>query len=187
VHSHEHSAKGPGGVTPRQRPWAVNIGASNYTILVKRRILLLLLIAAFAKLPVSGEESSDEQAIRDLVRQYVDAREHADAGAIEPLFTKDADQLVSTGEWRKGRDAVVEGTVQSSRNTRGTRSISVESIRFLRPDVAIAEGPYQIRGSQESSSRSMWTTLIVTRDSGHWHIAAIRNMLPAPAQPKSNP
>ena len=42
--------------------------------------------------------------------RYVDARDRKDAKATEALFTADADQLVSSGEWRKGRDAVVRGT-----------------------------------------------------------------------------
>ena len=48
-------------------------------------------------------QSTDEAAIRDVVKKYVDARERRDPKSIEALFTADADQLVSTGEWRKGR------------------------------------------------------------------------------------
>ena len=44
--------------------------------------------------------ASDEAAVREVVRKYVDARESIDAKAIEALFTADADQLVSSGEWR---------------------------------------------------------------------------------------
>jgi len=45
-----------------------------------------------------------------VVAKYVDARERIDPKAVEPLFTSDADQLVSSGEWRRGREAVVRGT-----------------------------------------------------------------------------
>jgi uncharacterized protein (TIGR02246 family) len=41
------------------------------------------------------------------VSRYVDAREARDPKALEALFTPDADQLTSSGEWRKGRDEVV--------------------------------------------------------------------------------
>ena len=54
----------------------------------------------------------DETAIRAVVSKYVDARQQSDARAIEALFTADADQLVSSGEWRKGCDAVVCGTLK---------------------------------------------------------------------------
>jgi len=32
--------------------------------------------------------------------------------------------------------------------------------------------------------RKMWSTFVMTRDSNGWRIAAIRNMLPAPATPR---
>ena len=38
------------------------------------------------------------------------------------LFTADANQLVSSGEWRRGRDAVVKGSLASSQQTQGTRT-----------------------------------------------------------------
>ena len=126
---------------------------------------------------------NDEAAIRVVVSKYVEARERIDPKAVEELFTSDADQLVSSGEWRKGRDAVVSGTMASSRNSGGKRSITVESIRMLSPDVAIADGRYELAGLAGGATRSMWTTLVLKRAGKGWRIAAIRNMLPAAPAP----
>ena len=126
-------------------------------------------------------QSSDEKAIRAIVQKYMDARESQDARAVEALFTSDADQLVSSGEWRKGRSDVVRGTLASSKNSGGKRTITVTSIRFLAPGVAMADGRYELAGLAGGDSRKMWTTLVLTRGSDGWRIAAIRNMLPAPA------
>ena len=68
---------------------------------------------------IPATNPGDEAAIKDVVARYVDARDHKDAKATEALFTADADQLVSSGEWRKGRDAVVRGTMASSESQRG--------------------------------------------------------------------
>jgi uncharacterized protein (TIGR02246 family) len=130
-----------------------------------------------AQSPTGG--GNEEAAIRDVVQKYVDAREATDAHAIQVLFTSDADQLVSTGEWRKGRDAVVRGTLASSQKSGGKRSITVESVRLLAHDVAIADGRYEITGMADGADRRMWTTLVLTRGRDGWRIAAIRNMLPA--------
>jgi uncharacterized protein (TIGR02246 family) len=124
---------------------------------------------------------SEDAAIREVVQKYVDAREHMDARAIEALFTSDADQLVSTGEWRKGRSEVVSGTLASSRSSGGKRTITLQSVRFLAPGVAIADGRYEIKGLAGGETRAMWTTLMLTRGADGWRIAAIRNMLPAPS------
>ena len=133
----------------------------------------------FAQTNVSG---NDEAAIRAVVSKYVDARERSDPQAIAALFTSDADQLVSSGEWRRGRDAVVRGTMESSRSTGGRRSITLESVRFITPEVAIADGRYELTGLAGGATRNMWTTLVLKRTESGWRIAAIRNMLPtAPA------
>ena len=113
----------------------------------------------------------------------MDAREKQDPKAVESLFTNDADQLVSSGEWRKGRPAVVKGTLNSSKQTGGKRTITLESIRFVTPDVALADGRYRLAELAGNTQRDMWTTLLLTRTAGHWRISAIRNMLPAPPAP----
>jgi uncharacterized protein (TIGR02246 family) len=147
-----------------------------------------VLFFALPWLPLMAQAPpADEAAIRAVVAKYVDARELKDPGATEALFTRDADQLVSSGEWRKGRDEVVRGTMASSQRTGGTRTITVESVRFLARDVAIADGRYELTGMAGGESRKMWTTLVLTREGGLWRIAAIRNMLPASPAPAPRP
>ncbi len=145
---------------------------------------LLLCVVAFAMaVSLFGQGSSNaagEGAIREVVQKYMDARDRRDAAALAALFTSDVDQLVSSGEWRKGREAVVKGTLESSQSTGGKRSITVESVRFLAPDVALADGRYELTGLANGGTRKMWTTILLKHDPDGWHIAAIRNMLPAP-------
>lgn len=137
---------------------------------------LIPIFAAILTIPAFAQ-NADEAAIREVVEKYVAARDSIDARAIEALFTGDADQLVSSGEWRKGRAEVVRGTVASSKKENSKRTITIESIRFLDRDVAIADGRYDL------GARHMWSTFLFKREAGGWRIAAIRNMLPAaPAQ-----
>jgi uncharacterized protein (TIGR02246 family) len=146
-----------------------------------------LMVAACYALPAFGAQASstpsrDEAAVREVVRRYVNAREHSDRKAIEALFTADADQHTTSGEWRRGREQVVTGALESSTRNPGSRSISVESVRFITPDVAIADGPYLI-GSGGNVRRN-WTTIVVKRETDGWRIAAIRNMVPTAVQPR---
>jgi uncharacterized protein (TIGR02246 family) len=110
----------------------------------------------------------------------MDARDKQDAPAIESLFTPDADQLVSSGEWRKGRPEVVKGTMASSQSNGGKRTITVESVRLLTPGIAIADGRYDLAGGTGGETRHMWTSIVAVKTPDGWKIAAIRNMLPAP-------
>jgi len=155
------------------------------TNFAKFAMCVAVAIVARAQAPSNG---TDDARVRTVVQNYVIAREHMDARGIEALFTSDADQLVSSGEWRKGRAEVVRGTMGSSQRTGGKRTITVESVRFVAPDVAIVDGRYELSGLAGGETRRMWTTLIVTRQNATggkepWRIAAIRNMLPAAAAP----
>ena len=145
--------------------------------------VICCLISAGLCYPQGSTPGNDEAPIREIVNKYVDARERNDPKAVEALFTNDADQLVSSGEWRKGRDAVVKGAMASSRSTGGKRTITVEQVRFVAPDVAIADGRYELTGLSGGTNRSMWATLIMKKTGNGWRITAIRNMLPAAPAP----
>jgi uncharacterized protein (TIGR02246 family) len=138
----------------------------------------LCLILSLGMLRQGTTHAQDETAIRGVVKEYLASRERRDAAALGALFTDDADQLVSSGEWRKGREALVKGTLTSSERP-GKRAIVLETIRFPAADVAIADGRYEITGGQDPDRR-MWSSFLMTRQGGAWRIAAIRNMLPAP-------
>jgi len=149
--------------------------------------LAALLAFVMVCAPAFAQPASDEAAIKDVVRRYVEAREGKDAAAIAALFTPDADQLVSSGEWRRGREALVKGTLASSARTTGTRAITLETVRLLGADVAIADGRYEISGVAGSSPRRMWTTFALVRQPDGWRISGIRNMLPAPPADEPTP
>lgn len=127
--------------------------------------------------------AADDAAVRALVGAYSAAREKGDAAALTALFTADADQLVSSGEWRRGRDAVVKGSLASSQQTPGTRTLTIETVRLIAANVAIADSRYDI-AQANGTTRRMWASWLVVKDGPAWKIAGIRNMLPAAASPR---
>jgi uncharacterized protein (TIGR02246 family) len=143
--------------------------------------ILLAVLSTVQAPPAAETRRSDEVAIRAIVKTYLDARERRDEHALRALFTEDADQLVSSGEWRKGREAIVTGTLASSQSNSGARTIAIETVRFPASGVALADGRYEIAGAQAAETRRMWSTFLMVRQPDGWRIAAIRNMLPAPA------
>ena len=147
---------------------------------MSRIFIVSLLVIGAVGLSRAQAGAPTEAEIRDLVRRYVAARDARDANAIARLFTADADQLVSTGEWRRGREAVVKGTLASSAANSGSRSIVIDTVRFISDDVALADGPYAISGAAGGDTRRMWTSFVMVRHDRTWRIASIRNMLPAP-------
>jgi len=127
----------------------------------------------------------DQAAVRALVARYVAARDLRDPAAVGALFTADADQYTTSGEWRRGQAAIVAGTARSSLQNPGDRRIRVEAVRFLTDDVAIADGAYEIvaEGAATAATRRMWTSIVAVRQADGWRIAAIRNMRPTTPTP----
>ena len=132
----------------------------------------LCVLAATAASAQRSPDARAEAAVRAVVASYVNARDRQDAAAIGALFTEDADQFNSSGDWRRGREAIVKGTLQSSQRNPGARSIALEAVRFPAPGVAIADGEYGI------GDERLWTTIVLTRQGETWKITAIRNMAP---------
>ncbi len=125
-------------------------------------------------------ENFDKKEISNLVDAYSLARDLKDPNLLSDILTDDIDQLVSSGRWRKGKVAAIEGMMQSSETNPGERSLAIEEIRFLTPDCAVADARYVIL-SADGSARKMWSTFLVVRSGSQWKISAIRNMLPAGA------
>jgi uncharacterized protein (TIGR02246 family) len=142
---------------------------------------MLMLVTTMLAGGPQAPPTTPEAAVRAVVAKYLDARDHRDAKAVGDLFTDDADQLTSSGDWRKGREEIVRGTLASSDRTGGTRTITIQSVRFPAKDLAIADGRYELNNAQER--RLMWTSFVMVQQAGQWRISAIRNMLPAPQPP----
>ena len=139
-------------------------------------ILSTVLLSA-QHIPASA--SADEVA-KTLVDLYARAREEKDTLLLNRILTADIDQLVSSGEWRRGLQTAKTGMLRSSENNPGDRSLTVEEVRELTADCLIADARYRIR-NEDGSVRNMWSTFLLVRQDSQWKIAAIRNMLPAGA------
>ena len=140
--------------------------------------LLLLLISTISAYAQSAEKNVAEKAIHTLIDQYAHARATKDTSLLRNILTEDVDQLVSSGTWRRGLSAAIEGMQRSSSNNPGQRILTIEHIRFLQAESAIVDARYEIHQT-DGSIRKMWSTFVVIAEAGQWKIAAIRNMLPA--------
>ena len=143
------------------------------------RLALLLLLAlpliAFAQATRPAEES--DAAIAEVIAQYQAAREAGDEAALRALLTEDADQLVSSGEWRRGVDELVAGMARSSEQNPGRRELTVETVRRF-DAVALADARYRILAA-DGTSREMWSTFVLVPADAGRRITAIRNLRPS--------
>jgi uncharacterized protein (TIGR02246 family) len=141
-----------------------------------------LLVFFFSSVCLFGQDlivtEEQEKAIRSLIGHYTQARDLQDQALLESILTENIDQLVSSGVWRKGKEESMKGMMRSSQNNSGKRTITVESIRLLTEECAIADARYEIQ-NDDGTARKMWSTFVVVMEQEGWKISAIRNMLPS--------
>lgn len=145
---------------------------------MKKTIVSFVVLSLMFPAYLSAQVSKPTNEIYKLIDNYSLARENKDTMLLKTILTSDVDQLVSTGEWRNGIGASVQGMLRSSATSPGTRTLIVEKIRFLDSNNAIADARYDIK-NPDGTTRNMWSTFILVADQERWKITAIRNMLPA--------
>ncbi|HEX5167880.1 MAG TPA: DUF4440 domain-containing protein [Cyclobacteriaceae bacterium] len=148
---------------------------------LKVAFIFILFILRFTSTLHAQETVSDDkqkEKIYSLIDMYAFAREKKDTVLLKRILAPDIDQLVSTGEWRKGMRESVDGMMKSSDSNPGTRKFIIENVRFLNPENAIVDARYEIKNT-DGTERKMWSTFIVVFHEEKWKITAIRNMLPS--------
>jgi uncharacterized protein (TIGR02246 family) len=122
----------------------------------------------------------DEAAIRAIVNHWQQSWENFDASILAGDYADDADWLNAFGIRIKGGAKIVEfvskvvkrPTVQGRHTTWGE-----PTVRFVRPDVALASRDYTTVGhktlnGQEMPERNTHSTWLLTKDGGSWRIAS---------------
>lgn len=137
--------------------------------------------------PVGG----DEAAIRAIVQKIEDSWNQHDGKAFAAPFAEDADYVVVSGLYIKGR-AVIESGHTRIFNTiykESRNKATIKSLRFLRPDFALVHVEWNLEFKTEGEARKSraMNSMLLTKEKDQWSIVAFQNTpidLP-PAPPPS--
>jgi uncharacterized protein (TIGR02246 family) len=128
---------------------------------------------------------SDEDAIRARTEKFEQAVSAGDAKTIGTIFVEDSDLVDQAGGMHHGR-AAIEDRYQKLFDGayKGAQAnLEIASIRFVRPDVAVIDGTYELSGIKSPDGvaldpiRGMFTNIFV-KANGEWRIHCSRPMLP---------
>ena len=140
-----------------------------------------------AVLYAQAGQSADDAAIRKQVDQFAASWNKGDAKAAAQFFSDDGDYVSSTGQRGDGRAGVEKVlTEQYTGVYKGaTLKNTVTSIRFLKPDVAIVNGTFEVSGMQGPDGKALpvrkgLSTIVAVKQGDKWVYAALRGMVPAP-------
>ena len=127
-------------------------------------------------------QATDEAAIHRLVDLFTEGWNAKDGQACARPFAVDADFINIMGLKAHGRDLIARGhdEILATIFREAQISSAVESIRFIRPDVAVVdvaltlqspgEGPFKLQKSSVG--------MVVTKEGESWSVIAFRNMVP---------
>jgi uncharacterized protein (TIGR02246 family) len=139
----------------------------------------LSLVAASAAV---AQSAKDEQAIDAVVTGFAASWNAPGMPGLEKLFAPDADFVVVSGHWHKGRNDIVtyhRGLLQGGYKGSHLSPVKID-VRFIRPDVAIAHAAWHADYHGRDGMPAVRTalmTLVLTKDQGRWEIAAAHNTL----------
>jgi uncharacterized protein (TIGR02246 family) len=152
----------------------------------RHRPLSAIALLVGAATVLAQTQASDDKDIRSIGAQVQDAWNKRDAKMLADLWLTDGDYVSSTGRTATGR-AEVEKAFATQWNGvyKGTKlTHTLTSVRFLRKDVAIADGAFEISGMKDASGKLMATrsglsTIVTVRKGDRWYVAALRGMVPS--------
>lgn len=150
---------------------------------------LALSAAAYGQTATSAKDAAqDEAAVRAAVQSLQDAWNAHDGKAFAAPFAADADYVVVNGAYIKGREVIEQGHAQifSTLYKESRNVAAIKSVRFIRPDVALAlvEWNLEFKAGGETRRARAINTLVFTKESGRWSIAAFQN---TPVQAQGGP
>jgi uncharacterized protein (TIGR02246 family) len=149
--------------------------------LLHMRTLLILwmtgtLLAATISAHAQGS-AADEQAIREVLADFSGTLNQKDFTTWSRLFVDDADFVVITGKYLKGRNeittyhtAIWAGVYKDSH-----QAFTSVAIRFIRPEVAVVHADAEITYNSGKDRRTGLVTFVLTKQNDRWLIATVQN------------
>jgi uncharacterized protein (TIGR02246 family) len=138
----------------------------------------------------SSSSSEDEEAIKKVIVGTTEAFNQHDSKAFARFYTPDAELVTVRGERMKGAAEIEKGlaAIFATRAKAVTLKTLDVTVRFIRPDVAVAHvtnelsGLVSPEGEQLPAHRELSIRVLV-KDRGRWLVTAFHNTIVRPFEP----
>jgi uncharacterized protein (TIGR02246 family) len=133
-----------------------------------------------------ADQAEDEAAIRKNAEAYVEAYNNRDTKALAAMWTTDAVYTdLSTGESTVGREEIEKSLADTLADFGDAKlEVSVHSIEFASPSVAIENGTVRLMRPNEPPMETNYKAVNVKKD-GQWFLDRLSEQ-ESPASPPSN-
>ena len=140
-------------------------------------LVSMLCLLAFASVALAQARTEDEQAIQKVLADFVVAWNQHDMKLWSELFTDDADFVVVTAKYLKGREEIFKYHDELHKGPFKDHQMkaSWQDMRFPRDDVAL--GHVKFEPGNNKMKRTALATVVLVKQNGRWLIAAFHNTL----------
>jgi uncharacterized protein (TIGR02246 family) len=148
-----------------------------------RRILMTAVLGLAGAGVILGQTraADAEKAIQAAVDSYTAAFNNRDLDGFLAHFADDADYLDQGGKQYTGKAALAKLFKRTLAGLRDQKlKTTITSLRFLRPDVAIADGKVDFTPSDGVSDSGRFTA-IWTKTGDKWVLSSVRDLSESPA------
>lgn len=151
-----------------------------------RQVLMGILIASMGVFaPVAGAQpdiAAQTPAVEKVARDFAEAWNRHDMAALAELFAEDAQFVNVVGLWWKGREQIraAHAATHATMFKDSHLAIDSVSVRFLKPDVAIARSAWQLTGHRSPSGENLpprhgLLVHVLVRSGARWQIVDSQN------------
>ncbi|HWB10939.1 MAG TPA: nuclear transport factor 2 family protein [Pirellulales bacterium] len=119
---------------------------------------------------------SDEAAIRQRTKDYLDAIRRGDAKEIASFWTAEGDYVDETGQAVNGRHLAQRAATKTDDENEPRRLAHTGSLRFITPDVVIEDATITVDPAPLGPALSRRFTAIWTRRDGKWLLDGVREL-----------
>jgi uncharacterized protein (TIGR02246 family) len=151
-------------------------------------------LATFGTASMLGAQQAgsdeDEVAIRKVIVEMTDGFNSHDGKAATRMYAPDARFVSVRGDMMNGQAEIEKGlsAILSSRAKNATQRTMDVTVRFIRPDVALANVTNELSGlvapdGHGLPSHQELSLRVFVKDAGIWHVAAFHNTMVAPFAP----
>jgi uncharacterized protein (TIGR02246 family) len=131
-----------------------------------------------------GNNASDEEAIRKAAAAHVAAMNKGDLDAVLAFWTPDADYIDETGKVTRGKDGLTALFKKGLSENKGSKITGkMNSLKFLRPEVAMEDGSLEFTAPDGSKESNRYAVVWV-KSGDRWLISSARDL---PAETSSLP
>ncbi len=118
--------------------------------------------------PKAGSEA-DEKAIRQTADEFAKAFNAGDAKAVGLLWALDSEYIDESGQSFQGRAVIEKEYAAVLEQHRGAiMTITIESIRFLAPDIAMEKGVARVKSPGGIADTAARYTVVHAKRDGKW-------------------